>query len=313
MFGLVLGLSVAPKGTIAKSTETPRAMRLLIREKSNVYGKHPGYSFVLGGTADERDANAMPVPGPALVLERGKPVAITVVNRATRPCRGPLARHRAGQLSRRRSRLERPGKEILPSIAPGDSLTVRFTPPRTGTFMYHSHFNEAEQISSGLYGPIIVVEPGQRIDADRDRTFMFSVGGPAGNVVVGPFPPYLMNGQANPKPLDLKAGTTYRFRLINISDNGPLAITLGAKTQPATWRAVAKDGADLPAVQATARPAALMFDPGEIYDFEFTPTKAGTMALTFGPPPPPPGPPPANLPPNLPPPPATISVPVRVR
>ncbi len=49
-----------------------------------------------------------------------------------------------------------------------------------------------------------------------------------------------------------------------------------------------------------------MFDPGEIYDFEFTPSKAGTMALTFGPPP-------SNQPPNLPPPPPTISVAVRVR
>jgi FtsP/CotA-like multicopper oxidase with cupredoxin domain len=313
MFGLVLGLSVAPKGAIAKSTELPHTMRLLIREKSNTYGKHPGYSFVLGGTADERDANAMPVPGPALVLERGKPVAITVVNRA----HDRAAVHWHGiELDSYPDGVpgwSGQGKEILPSIAPGDSLTVRFTPPRTGTFMYHSHFNEAAQISSGLYGPIIVVEPGQRIDADRDRTFIFSVAGPAGNVVIGPFPSYLMNGQTNPKPLDLKAGTTYRFRLINISDNGPLAISLGAKAQPATWRAVAKDGADLPAVQAIARPAMLMFDPGEISDFEFTSTKAGTMALTFGPPQPPPGPPPANLPPNLPPPPPTISVQVRVR
>jgi FtsP/CotA-like multicopper oxidase with cupredoxin domain len=41
----------------------------------------------------------------------------------------------------------------------GDSIVVRFTPPRAGTFMYHSHFNEFQQITSGLYGPLIVLEP----------------------------------------------------------------------------------------------------------------------------------------------------------
>jgi hypothetical protein len=56
-----------------------------------------------------------------------------------------------------------------------------------------------------------------------------------------------------------------------------------------------------------------VFDPGEIYDFEVTPTVAGEWALTFGvpafllPPPPPPGAPPAPQPPP------TITVPIHVR
>ena len=50
--------------------------------------------------------------------------------------------------------------------------------------MYHSHFNEAEQISAGLYGPIIVVEPGQRFDPETDRVLIFGAAGPATNVVV---------------------------------------------------------------------------------------------------------------------------------
>jgi hypothetical protein len=52
-----------------------------------------------------------------------------------------------------------------------------------------------------------------------------------------------------------------------------------------------------------------MFDPGEIYDFEYTPSTPGLLAFTFGPPPNPPGPPPPG--PFTPPPP-TISVPVHV-
>jgi hypothetical protein len=46
---------------------------------------------------------------------------------------------------------------------------------------------------------------------------------------------------------------------------------------------VAKDGADLPASQATNRPATLLFAPGEIYDFDFTaPAAGGTYSLVFG-------------------------------
>jgi hypothetical protein len=55
----------------------------------------------------------------------------------------------------------------------------------------------------------------------------------------------------------------------------------------------------------------LVSDPGQIYDFEFTPQAAGEMALKFGPPPPPPGSPPP--PPGFPPPPPTVTVPVHVR
>ena len=40
----------------------------------------------------------------------------------------------------------------------------------------------------------------------------------------------------------------------------------------------------LPASQATVRPAAMIFDPGQIFDFEFTPAKAGELAIEYGPP-----------------------------
>jgi uncharacterized cupredoxin-like copper-binding protein len=43
------------------------------------------------------------------------------------------------------------------AIMPGESYTYQFTikdPP--GMYVYHSHFNSAEQVGSGLYGPLIV-------------------------------------------------------------------------------------------------------------------------------------------------------------
>jgi hypothetical protein len=55
----------------------------------------------------------------------------------------------------------------------------------------------------------------------------------------------------------------------------------------------------------------LRFEPGEIYDFELTPAKAGDLTLSFGPMPLPPGLPP--LPPEVGSPPPTRQVVVRVR
>jgi hypothetical protein len=127
-----------------------------------------------------------------------------------------------------------------------------------------------------------------------------------------------MNGSPQPEPLDLKAGTRYRFRLFNLAGDLPMMVSLKQGDTPIEWRAVAKDGYPLGAAQAVLKPAMLLFDPGEIYDFEFTPARAGELMLSFGlpafltaaPPPPPPGAPPAPPPPAFPP---TVSVVVHVR
>jgi FtsP/CotA-like multicopper oxidase with cupredoxin domain len=298
MAGLVLGLRVAPKGPPAALAAAPRRIRMIVREKEHMYGPDAGYAMIIGGTAAERDPNAMPVPGAPLVLERGKPVAITVVNHAQEPAsihwHGiELESYPDGVPGWSGS-----GTQTLPAIRPGDSITVRYTPPRAGSFMYHSHFNERAQISAGLYGPIIVVEPGQRYDPDRDRVLFFGTAGPETNVIVGPFPNYIMNGSDRPAPMALRAGTTYRFRLFNLAEGGPLSVSLMNGGKPITWKAVARDGAALPPSQATMRPAELVFEPGQIYDFEVAPAKPGTLTLTFGPPLPPPGAPP--LPPGIP-------------
>jgi FtsP/CotA-like multicopper oxidase with cupredoxin domain len=311
MFGLVLGLSVAPRGPQPQPPTNARPIRLTIREKARVYGDQTGFSFVMGGTPEDANPAAMPVPGPMLLLQRNQPVAITIVNRAKE--RAAVHWHGIELESYPDGVPDWSGSKghILPSVAPGDSITVRFTPPRAGTFMYHSHFDEATQIAGGLYGPIVVLDSGQKFDADQDRVLVFGLAGHATNVVIGPFPHYLMNGSEQPEPMNLKAGTTYRFRVINITDEGPLLVSLSDGDTPVQWRAVAKDGATLPAGQATNRPARLVSDPGEIFDFEVTPARAGELALRFGPPPPPPGSPPP--PPGFPPPPPTITVPVHVR
>ena len=283
MAGLVLGIRVAPRGVaVAAPARDYRALRLLVRSKPNVYGNRPGYAYVLGGSAEERDSTTLSVPGPTLVLEKDQPVAITVVNRSDMPAAVHWHGIELESFPDGVPGWSGSGASVLPAIAPNDSLTVRFTPPRAGTFMYHSHFDEFGQISSGLYGSIVVVERGQQYDADTDRVLLFSDAGPTANIVRGPFPPALLNGRAQPDPLDLQAGVTYRFRLINIRTDYPASITILDGGQPLQWRVVAKDGADLPTSQATIQPAQLTFAPGEIYDVAFAPQAGSDLTLQFG-------------------------------
>jgi FtsP/CotA-like multicopper oxidase with cupredoxin domain len=314
MFGLVMGITVAPNGPPARAEGPPRAIRILQREKPNVYGSQSGMSFVLDGTPEAANPDALTIPGPTLVLERGKRVAVTIVNQSD----DHAAIHWHGiELESYPDGVpgwSGSGKDVLPAIAPHDSLTVRWTPPRTGSFMYHSHFAESKQMGAGLYGPIIVVEPGQKFDPETDKVLFFGTAGSLTNVVFGPFNPFVMNGKTQPDAMNLKVGTRYRFRLFNLAGDSPLMVAMKNGDAPVQWRAVAKDGYPLPPSQATSKPATLVFDPGEIYDFEVTPTVAGEWTLKFGlpgfpgaPPPPPAGAPPAPQPPP------NITVPIHVR
>jgi len=283
MSGLVLGIRVAPRGaTAAQPSRAYRQMRLIVRSKPNVYDRLPGYAYVLGGTPEERDTTVLTVPGPTLVLKKDEPVAITVVNRSQMPA----AVHWHGiELDSYPDGVpgwSGTGSSVLPAIAPNDSLTVRFTPPRAGTFMYHSHFDEFGQIASGLYGSIVVLDRGKRYDGETDRVLVLSDDGPTQNLIRGPFPRALLNGQAQPKPMQLQSGVTYRFRLINIRTDYAATVSIFDDGEPAQWRVIAKDGADLPPSQATTRAATLTFAAGEIYDVEFTPTTPGSLTLQFG-------------------------------
>jgi len=137
-----------------------------------------------------------------------------------------------------------------------------------------------------------VLDRGQTFDPETDHVLLLSEGGPTINVIAGPFPPKFLNGTAAPDTLTLRAGVTHRFRVINISDGAPTFFKLADGDNPIMWRAVAKDGADLPSSQATMRPAMLLSDPGEIYDFQYVSFTPNTLNFTFGLPPfipPPPG------------------------
>jgi FtsP/CotA-like multicopper oxidase with cupredoxin domain len=286
MAGLVLGISVRPApGAKAVALTTPagrkpREIRLLAQAAPKRFGQLAGFGYVVqdGATAPARDS--ILIPGPTLVLRRGEPVRVTVVNHLAEA----TAVHWHG------IELESfpdgvpgwsgtPGR-IMPPIAPRDSFVAEFVPPRSGTFIYHTHANEQLQMGSGLYGALLVVDPERPYDAVTDKVILVGGAGPADSLPQFAFEsPGTVNGSAAPPPLELRAGTTYRLRLININPDWRVIFSLMSDTALAVWRPVAKDGADLPASQRVDRAAYLLTGPGETADFEFTPAAPGELRL----------------------------------
>jgi manganese oxidase len=279
MAALVIGIRVRPHGPQVPLAPVSQQIRLLVRSRANVYGEYVGYGFVLGDSPAAATRDSFSVPGPTLELTRGKRVAITLVNQAHEP----VAVHWHG------IELESfpdgvpgwsgSGATTLPHVMPGDSLTVRFTAPRAGTFMYHSHSNEMQQISSGLYGAIIVREPGAKRDS-AESTLLFSDDGPLINFIKDR-PPVLLNGKVNPDTIDVRAGQPTRLRMINIRTESLTDLALEQDGAPVLWREIAKDGASLPPHQIHEQPATLTSGPGEIFDMEIRPAKPGTMILKY--------------------------------
>jgi len=202
MAGLITGIVVRER-SLAHEAEPPgarRALRLVAIQDPEFPDAQPSLRFVLDTPHDPRGrVEAWPGLSVPLNLTRGEPVAITVVNRM----REPTAVHWHGiELDSYFDGVpgfSGSGTRLSPLIAPGDSFVARFTPPRAGTFMYHSHVDEPRQQRAGLVGPLIVRDDAAA-DMSLDITFLFKLARARDN---GPFE---INGQLNPDTLRLRAG-----------------------------------------------------------------------------------------------------------
>jgi FtsP/CotA-like multicopper oxidase with cupredoxin domain len=138
--------------------------------------------------------------------------------------------------------------------------------------MYHAHADDIHQLTAGLYGPLIVLEPGQKWDPQTDHTFGLGqegVKGPAWNV---------LNGVPAAEPLKFKAGVKHRLRFYNLTIDDEADIILENDSGTVRWTPVAKDAMPTVGPNRTPRPARVHIDPGETFDFEFAP-KAGAYRL----------------------------------
>ena len=282
MAGLVLGVTVVAAGKPARPARDPRpsvplrarVIELFANTRPRVFGDRPGFSFVVQDGVQAPAPDSMRIPGTPLMLTRGEPVAVVVHNRLSTP----IAVHWHGiELE---SYYDGVGGwsgsalRIAPMIAPGDSFVARITPPRAGTFMYHVHSEHGNQLVSGLYAPLLVLEPGQSFDSLTDRVFVIATGGPGADA------PTIINGKAFPDTMAMLAGVRYRLRLINITADGAHRWTLRGPAGIATWRMIGRDGWSPSAEEGGAEAAQENTAAGVTRDYEFTPTAPGDYTLS---------------------------------
>jgi FtsP/CotA-like multicopper oxidase with cupredoxin domain len=274
MAGLVLGVEVrAPRGWREPTRGAAERFRLFVQEGKRVGRAPRALGYVLGVDGRDPPPDSISFPGPVLVMHRGQPTDVTVMNRL----REPTAVHWHGveleSYSDGVAGWSGAGRRIAPMIAPADSFTARLTLPRAGTFIYHTHLGDLEQLTSGLYGALVVLEPGRRFDPATDHVFVAGWDGAAD-------PRLVVNGDSTSGPVDYASGVPHRLRFINIGMAEAIVARLTRDTSLVSWRPVAKDGADLPPPQARVRPSMLSLDVGETHDVEFTPPAAGSYTLT---------------------------------
>jgi FtsP/CotA-like multicopper oxidase with cupredoxin domain len=273
MGGLVLATTVrGPSPAPAMEPAHVRRLQLFV-DSDSVAGdtvRRFGYVLQTGVAAPRPDS--VPVPGSTIVLTRGEPTVIEVVNRTGEP----TAVHWHG------IELESyydgvvgvggvPGR-VTPAIRPGHTFESRITPRRAGTFIYHTHYDELRQQFGGLYGAVVVLEPGERWDPDRDRVLIVSDAREGPNA--------MLNGSTDPPPITLRARVPYRFRWINITAQRVLPrMSLRRAGEPVTWRVLAKDGWPVPPEQAKPVPSDARVSVGETLDVMVTPEAPGE--LTF--------------------------------
>ena len=78
----------------------------------------------------------------------------------------------------------------------------------------------------------------------------------------------------------MHAGQKYRLRFINVHTFRPnMRMRLLRDSTLLRWRAVAKDGMDLPPDQRVEGPSEVQMGNGETYDFDFAPSGPGDIRL----------------------------------
>lgn len=270
MSGLVLGVTVpgddADVERVPAAAAPPRRLTLSMHDASPDVEGRPIAGFALR----EGESTSPPSsPGPTLVLRQGEPVEITLDN----AMREATAIHWHGiELASYYDGVHGfsgVGPRRTPMIAAGDRFVVRFTPPRAGTFIYHTHLHDHRQLSAGLYGAIVVMPVGESFDAAADHVLVLGRSGQTSGALALPdgATPTVLNGERAPRMV-WAAGRRHRLRLVNITADDLFEVSLRTATGPGQWTPLAKDGAALPDDACTPVEARQVIAVGETYDYE---------------------------------------------
>jgi FtsP/CotA-like multicopper oxidase with cupredoxin domain len=167
---------------------------------------------------------------------------------------------------------------VQPAVEPGETFEYRFVVPDAGTFWYHSHVNETEQLERGLYGALIVRGPDEPA-FDRERVLLIDDLKLTEEGDIAPFgDPHehhagregqvrLVNGRQEPE-LEMAAGQVERWRIVNAANTRFVRLSIGGRP----FSIVGTDGGLVPEPH---RANDVLLTPGERVDLAVGPFAEG--------------------------------------
>jgi FtsP/CotA-like multicopper oxidase with cupredoxin domain len=207
------------------------------------------------------------VPGPLIEANVGDTIEV----RLTNSLRQATTIHWHGI----RVPAEMDGTEaVQPPVEPGQTFEYRFVVPDAGTFWYHSHTNETEQLERGLYGALVVHDVDEpNFDGERVLLLDDLKLDPDGNVA--PFGDEhehhagregdvrLVNGRQQPE-LEIAGGSIERWRVCNAANTRFVRLSIGARP----FTIIGTDGGLLPEPLPATE---VLVTPGERFDLAVGP------------------------------------------
>jgi manganese oxidase len=279
MAGLVMGITVldsAHRYRAQRPILPLRKLRLYAQDRPAAPGRLLATSYILQRDSKPPARDSIERGGQVIVVTRNQPTRVTILNRA----HAGTSIHWHGieleSYSDGVANWSGTSTSLAPMIAPNDSFTANLILPRKGTFIYHTHVNDMEQLTSGAYGPIVVLDAGEQFDPGTDHTITTGWIGRGTNPIR-----IAVNGDSIPPTLVLDRYRTHRFRIVNIGAALRLNFTLLRDSTVMTWHPLAKDGFELTQYAQTLRPASQLVSVGETFDAEWKPPQKGDYVMTM--------------------------------
>jgi FtsP/CotA-like multicopper oxidase with cupredoxin domain len=211
------------------------------------------------------------VPGPLMEANVGDTVEVRLTNNLPQP----TTIHWHGI----RVPAEMDGTEaVQPPVEPGETFEYRFVVPDAGTFWYHSHTNETEQLERGLYGALIV-RGSDEPSFDGERVLLLDDLKLDAGGEVAPFGDEhehhagregdvrLVNGRQEPE-LEIAGRTIERWRIVNAANTRFVRLSIGGRP----FTIIGTDGGLLPEPLSATE---VLVTPGERVDLAVGPFEEG--------------------------------------
>ena len=275
MAGLVTGIDIqaGPSDLIWKGE--PRKITLYLNKyendgerRRNGFSLDPEFEPALGEKSS---------PGPLILLKQYQPTYITVANRMSEPTSIHWHGLELDSWADGVPEWSSSDGKTSPIIEPGEEFEYKLALMRPGSFIYHSHLDDVNQLTSGVYGPMIVLGEDETYDPVTDHIYMVGWKSP----IILSWNDKEINGSDSLPEINTVVNVKHRLRLMHIAPAGRIRIRMEKDGVIEPIRIVAKDGAEFPASQKVLIESSYRYGVGECADFEFEPKTPGIYKLYF--------------------------------